>query len=228
MKTHTRTLILLAMLGFGIASCLSETPIPSVTHAVSFVSPLNSPIAPPPSRVELPANVEMAGSWRGDLDGDGYPDLVLAVGNSERVIGQVHVYTSLDGTTYTLIQQLDLPEKGQFHQLIVSDVNLDGTHDIGVYEVRPKSDEYVLFVYVHSQDTYVLKRPKGGVLDGQAGFVSLAQPAIVSDVDGEGELEVVVFVEGATAGYLASRPYSWDGSDLSFADYLYLPGRKRP
>ncbi|MDY6912491.1 MAG: FG-GAP-like repeat-containing protein [Chloroflexota bacterium] len=209
----------------GIVSCASETqtPVPTV-HS----SPLNSPIAAPTTQVSLPENEEILDYWVGDLNSDGHHNIVMAVGDSAQNVNKVYVFTSPDDAQYTLLQEIELPESGNFHQLTVADLDLNGMYDIGVYEARPSTDQFVLFVYMSEGESFELSSPKGGVLGGEIGFTSLAEPPIVKDIDQEGAPEIVVFIEGTSEGYLASRAYSWDGESFSYADYLYLPGRRRP
>jgi hypothetical protein len=227
------SLFLVGMISIGIVSCASEPTVPATESPIMASplrapSPLNSPAAPPSTDVPLPGNEIALDSWVGDLDADGQNDLVLAVGDDEQTVHKVYVYSSPDGMDFTLVQEIELPEAGQFHDLVAADLDYSGVYDIGVYEARPETEEFVLFVYMSLEDTFVLSSPSGGVLDGQVGFTSLAKPAVIEDLDQGGEIEITVFIEGTSEGYLAARAYFWDGDGFSYADHLYLPGYRRP
>ena len=227
------SLFLVGMISIGIASCASEPTVPAtqspiVASPLRAPSPLTSPAGPPSTDVPLPGNEIALGSWVGDLDADGQYDLVLAVGDDEQTVHKVYVYSSPDGLEFTLVQEIELPEAGQFHDLVAVDLDYSGVYDIGVYEARPETEEFVLFVYMYQDDAFAPSNPSGGVLDGQVGFTSLAKPAVIEDLDQEGEIEIAVFIEGTSEGYLAARAYFWDGDGFSFAEHLYLPGYKRP
>lgn len=219
--------MLLLMGSIGVVSCASKTD--TFVATVGIDSPLNSPIATPSiDKVSLPPNEELLDSWVGDLNADGRGEFVIAAGDDSANVDKIYVFGGSDALQPTLLQEIELPESGGFHRLMVVDLDLDGMQDIGVYEERSNDSQFELFVFRSQEDSFVLSSPKGGVLEGETGFVSLAEPPVIEDVDQEGGLEIIVFVEGASEGYLASRAYSWDGEAFSFADYLYLPGRKRP
>ncbi len=214
--------IVLAAICVGAVSCGGDSITPDA--AGSPLSPLASPLVTPTPAVSLPAGETLLDWWVGDLDADGRSDIVLVAAAA----GQTKLYRGVwDGSVYTLAQEIPLPESGPLSQFFVMDLTGDGLQDVGVCVERPASDQFVLLTYVLGGEL-VLKSPVGGVLDGQTGFVSLAEPPVVGDVDEEGGIEIVVFVEGASPEYLAARPYYWDGSQFSFTTLLLLPGRVRP
>jgi hypothetical protein len=209
MKTNCRfltKLLALATLCLFIVCC-------NLAGQPSTKDPPLSPISPlpfdsiSPQAIKLPAGETIAEFWKGDLDEDGPDDVLALTERNEKMVL----------TLYSL-----------FHELTVTDVNFDGLLDIGVQLAKPKTGNFVLFLYMNQGNSLKPHSPQGGHLDGQIGFTSIIAPAVIGDIDREGNQEIVVFIEGSNPEYLATRAYTWDGTQMIFADYLYIPGRKRP
>jgi hypothetical protein len=230
MKTNCRfltKLLALATLCLFIVCC-------NLAGQPSTKDPPLSPISPlpfdsiSPQAIKLPAGETIAEFWKGDLDEDGPDDVLALTERNEKMVLTLYRYEVAKNDQLTQIQNMELPENGLFHELTVTDVNFDGLLDIGVQLAKPKTGNFVLFLYMNQGNSLKPHSPQGGHLDGQIGFTSIIAPAVIGDIDREGNQEIVVFIEGSNPEYLATRAYTWDGTQMIFADYLYIPGRKRP
>ena len=142
-------------------------------------------------------------SGGGDIDGDGFPDLIVGAPGPSTSAGSVYVYS---GATGVLLWQFDAPTGGDRYGEAVSragDVDGDGYDDaiVGASDASPEGRSRAGSAYVYSGATGALIWR----LDGAAAGDRLGQAVSnAGDVDGDGLDDLIVGANGAGFAYVYS------------------------
>jgi hypothetical protein len=152
----------------------------------------------PPVVQQTFAGIYPANAYLADLDGDGKPDLVLAVQSASGVGGTLIWLKNTGGGFAAPVTLSAYP--GYYRDFSVADFNLDGKPDI---------------LYVATDSTYhlLLNQGNGQFHDQPAsGLTSLGSTATVVDFNLDGIPDVVVQVPPGTGWQLISYAGKGDGS----------------
>lgn len=132
----------------------------------------------------------MSVSGGGDIDQDGFADLIVGAWGANGHSGSVYVYSGANGL---LLLQFDGPTDGCFGRTVsdAGDVNGDGFDDliVGASSAGPGGFSGPGLAYVYSGDTGALLHEFGGGADGWGDFFSVSG---AGDVDGDGFADLII------------------------------------
>jgi hypothetical protein len=162
----------------------------------------------------------------GDVDGDGFADLVVGANAADASAGRVYVFGgSALGVSTLASRILDAPDggSGNFGWSVASagDVDGDGFGDVIVGAHRAMGDEGRAYVYRGGASGLELAPSTTLVArDGAPGYFG-ASVAGAGDLDGDGLADVIVGAYGVSSD--AGAAYVYLGRDLASATPIALP-----
>ena len=151
--------------------------------------------------VEIAQNIESSPAI-GDIDGDGYPDIVFGTGDYSEHCGQ-----PADGNLVHAIDRFGIPLPGwpvrtddnMLNSPALGDLDHDGIPEVVIHNGK------TLYAW-HGDGSHVVVFPVSG------SFVPRHQSPIIADIDGDGEQEILVSTGGVYAANGVRSdvlPYSW-------------------
>lgn len=158
------------------------------------------------------ANFGIAVSNAGDVNGDGYDDVIIGASgysNDEGKVGKAYVFLGFGEGTTTLFWSVEGDQTGaKFGESVstAGDVNNDGYADIIVGAPRydgAEGDEGAAFVYYGSNKSSIDPEPGWSVVMDQAGAQFGTTVSTAGDVNGDGYADIIV---GAPA-YTVTVPF---------------------
>jgi hypothetical protein len=137
-------------------------------------------------------------SYAGDVNNDGYDDVVVGASNYDSCKGRVYVFygseTGLDASSNTTIDGSDTNEHFGLSVSYAGDVNNDTFDDIIIgsnYSSPPKPDQGRIYVY-HGSDSGISTTP-ATIIDGEEKYDRFGNSvSYAGDVDDDGFDDVVV------------------------------------
>ena len=174
--------------------------------------------APDPSALlpYLPADAQVAGVVRAELDGDAQPEVMVLLGLDGTSAGLDYdhlelMVLELDRATDAIAWRSS-PLVGQRGEALqVSDINDDGRDEVLSYQSMGALG-YTLYVVSWKDGAFGLVRPKGGYFAGQGHFGDAG--VHTEDIDRDGVSEILASYGPAGS---STDVYRWDGSDYAFA-----------
>jgi len=164
----------------------------------------------------LPANAQVVGSMRAELDGDAESEVMVLLGLGGQVEGLAYdhlemMVLELDHSPGQVVAWHSSPligERGEALQ--VRDINSDGRDEVLSYQSMGASG-YTLYVVIWSHGTFGLLRPRGGYFDGQGHFGDAG--VHLEDIDRDGIQEILASYGPAGS---STDVYRWDGTEYVF------------
>lgn len=232
-----------ALLAFLVMSCARDVLTPTAPRtpaASSTPTPQPTPTAtpPPPAPVPaltpsagapdpnallpyLPAEAQVAGSLRAQLDGDEPLEVVALLGFNGTGNGLGYKHLEL------MVLELDRPpgqavawqsgklvgERGEALQ--VRDINGDGRDEVLSYQSMGAAG-YTLYVVGWRDGAFGLLRPGGGYFDGKGYFGDVG--VRLEDLDRNGTYEILASYGPAGT---STDVYQWDGKRYTYAITLH-------
>ena len=221
----TRGLCVTAV-GLFLAACSSPS------HPVSPLSPLETTSAPsvdlPTESEGLPPETQLIGAqYSGDFGGDGQLEIISSYSRADGG-GGIIVNDILD-SGYSTVWQEEIPDELSPSDFSMFDLDQDQTPELVLFAHDDEAIEHYVFIYYRDGDTYVMRNPVGGPLDGESAFLSLYWPPILDDVDFNEITEIIVFTENTNnPEALSAAVYEWNGSEFNHNPIYTIPPRFKP
>jgi hypothetical protein len=179
----------------------------------------------------LPPGTVLFNTLQADLDGDGLAERALVFNDGESPYGPGMggvVILDDEANGFSEAHESRPTSEGRVTDAAVRDINADGAPELLIYKSSEDGSAQNLCIYQWDGSAFAILVPHGGPLDAAQAFTSAYYPPKFTDVDMDGDKELLAYEDQPPHERLGVLVYVWDGEALVYKDSYIILGPERP